>query len=306
MGSKPKDRKRDVCGVEALLRYRSLMGDPIFPNEFIPLLERTGMINEVGLWVLEQALFQCKKWCSHIPDIGVSVNFSIVQFDDILIAEKVKKILEKPEMPGYALTIEITESVEMQGNEHLRKTFRLLCSLGIAFSIDDFGTGYSNLSYLKRLNVNEIKIDRIFINGIQNNTYNHKLIHNIIEFAKSGSIRVCCEGVESIKELSVLEVLQPDLLQGYLFAKPGTAEETEKNYINKDAVEYKKYSDFIEDLYQVKSRTGFIPFDHKCILDETDVGLWIIRMDESKGYYELHADETMERIMDVERKFTPR
>ena len=100
MGSKPKDRKRDVCGVEALLRYRSLMGDPIFPNEFIPLLELTGMINEVGLWVLEQALFQCKKWCSHIPDIGVSVNFSIVQFDDIIDCRKSKENFGKNRNAG--------------------------------------------------------------------------------------------------------------------------------------------------------------------------------------------------------------
>ena len=92
-------RTCDLAGAEALVRWYSETG-MIFPNEFIPLLERTGMLNEVGLWVLEQALFQCKKWCSHIPDIGVSVNFSIVQFDDIIDCRKSKENFGKNRNAG--------------------------------------------------------------------------------------------------------------------------------------------------------------------------------------------------------------
>ena len=112
---------------------------------------------------------------------------------------------------GEALTIELTESTQLQKVGHLTDIFQRWRKAGIGLSIDDFGTGYASMSYLKELNVEEIKIDRLFVKGIEEATYNYRLISNMIEFAKNNAIRICCEGVEDVHELTVLEGLaQPD------------------------------------------------------------------------------------------------
>ena len=119
------------------------------------------------------------------------------------------------------------------------------------------------------------------------------------------AIRVCCEGVESIRELAILEGVKPDLLQGYLFSKPECAEDIERTFIRNDTPENEHLRAFIRKIYQVKEKMGVIHFDPKDILRETGVGLWIVRISEEENYIEMHVDETMERIMAVERKFTP-
>ena len=191
----------EIYGVEALLRYNSPNRGRVFPDEFIPLLEQSGLIKEVGLWVLEQAATQCRKWRAYLPQLRVSVNFSALQFEDAHLAEKVIDIIEKSGLDSAALTVEITESIELHNSDRLVNTIKELRSYNINFAIDDFGTGYSNLGYLKQLNVDEIKIDRVFVSGIEKDTYNHKLVSNVIEFAKGNAIRTCCEGVENAREL---------------------------------------------------------------------------------------------------------
>lgn len=294
-----------IYSAEVLLRYQLPSGERVFPDDFIPLLEQSSLIDSVGLWVLEQALLQCKKWREKLPDLHVSVNFSIVQFEDIFIAEKIIQILKKTEMPGDALTIEITESIKLHESTHFLQSIKLLKALGITFSIDDFGTGYANLGYLKVLNVDEIKIDRMFVTGIEKNTYNHKLISNITEFAKASAIRVCCEGLENMRELIVLEGLHPDLFQGYFFAKPANAADIEKTYIDSTTKEYEEHRRFIEKIYAAKGKMGIVYFDPKDILRENDVGLWVFRIHQEDKHYELHADETLERILAVDRKMLP-
>lgn len=294
-----------VCAMEALIRYRSKNKGMLFPDKFIPLLEQTHLINAVGLWVLEQALLQCKKWRESIPDLSVSVNFSIVQFEDSYLADRVLRILEKTGMPGSALTVEITESIKLHESTQFSSIVKYLKSAGIQISIDDFGTGYSNLGYLKQIHADEIKIDRIFVNSIEKGTYNYTLISNIIEFAKTNNIRVCCEGVESIRELTILGGLQPELLQGYLFDKPCCVQDIEKAYIDPEAPAYRQRMDFIQKIYQLKEKMGVIHFDPKDILRLNDIGLWIIRINAKENHYEMHADATMERIMAVDRKYTP-
>lgn len=294
-----------IVGLEALLRYQLPNGKRVFPDEFIPILEQAHLIDAVGLWVLKTALLQCKEWRKYVPDLHISVNFSIAQFDDVFLASKIMKILEDTGMPGEALTFEITESLELQESQSFFKISKLLRAQGVAFSIDDFGTGYSNLGYLKRMRVDEIKIDRMFVTGVETNTYNHKLISNILSFAKANSIRVCCEGVESIKELLVLEGLHPDLLQGYLFSKPCAPTEIEKCFFDVESAEHEKYLSFIKKIYKAKEKQGVIYLDYKDILRETNIGLWIMRVIPEEDYMEMYADETMERIMAVERKFTP-
>lgn len=295
----------EIYGVEALLRYTSKTRGMVFPNEFIPLLEKSRLIKKVGLWVLETALRQCKEWRESIKDLRVSVNFSALQFEDVTLAEKVIEIVRKTGLTGNELTVEITESAELHSSNQLIDTLRYLKSFGVNIAIDDFGTGYSNLGYLKQLNVDEIKIDRVFVSGIEKDTYNHNLVSNVIEFAKCNAIRTCCEGVESVKELATLEILLPDIIQGYLFDKPDTAENFKNAYIDTQNEKYSRRIEFINKIHQLKEEIGAIRFDPKDILRENEVGLWLLRINESDKRYELHIDKTMEHIMCVDKKCTP-
>ncbi len=294
-----------VYGAEALLRYHSQKRGEVYPDEFIPLLEQSKLINPVGMWVLETALMQCKKWREEIKDFRISVNISAVQLRDKKIDQNVLDILKRTGVPGSALTIEITESVQLQSYEHFGEIFRRWRDEGIEISIDDFGTGYASMGYLKKLDVSEIKIDRMFVRGVEEATYNYRLISNMIEFAKNNSIRICCEGVESMQELTVLEGLSPNLIQGYLFAKPCKVEQFENFFIDNTTPEYRQHEAFVKKLYKFKDRMQVVYFDTKDILRKTDLGLWIIRISEGDGYHEMHADETMERVIAVDRKYTP-
>lgn len=296
----------DLYGVEALLRYNSKTRGKVFPDEFIPVLEQSGLIKDVGMWVLEQALLQCKKWREAIPDLHVSVNFSVLQFEDSYLAEKVIQKVREVGLTGDALTVEITESMEIHNSEQIMNTIKCLKEYHINFAIDDFGTGYSNLGYLKQMDVDEIKIDRVFVSGIEKDSYNHKLISNVIEFAKGNAIRTCCEGVESTRELVTLERLFPDIIQGYLFDKPNTAEMIEKTYIHSSSNEFVQRTEFVNKLFELKEKMGVVHFDPKDILRENGIGLWLMRIDQSKENHELHVDETMERLMAVDVKYTPR
>ncbi len=295
-----------LYGVEALLRYHSKTRGKVFPDEFIPVLEQSRLIKEVGLWVLHQAALQCKKWRNTVPELRVSVNFSALQFEDIHLAEKVIKILKDVKLDGSALTVEITESIELHNSEQMESILKQLRASNINFAIDDFGTGYSNLGYLKQLNVDEIKIDRVFVAGIEKDTYNHKLVSNVIEFAKSNDIRTCCEGVENTRELAILELLLPDMIQGYLFDKPNTAQVIENTYMNREAPEYQNRLSFIQKIYEFKEKMGILHFDPKNILRENGVGLWIMRIREEDQHCEFHIDETMEQILATDVKYTPK
>lgn len=294
-----------LYAAEALLRYNSKNRGRVFPDAFIPILEDSKLIIPVGKWVLERALQQCKSWRRVYPDFRISVNFSTVQLREKDITDKVLEILDKAELPGEALTIEITESIRMEEMQYYNNIFSRWRNAGIKISIDDFGTGYANMSYLRDLEVDEIKIDRMFVKGIEEATYNYHLVNNMIEFAKMNALRICCEGVEDVHELAVLEGLSPNLLQGYLFDKPCESREFEQFYIDKESGEYRKHLEFVQELYQYKEKMRVLYFDPKDILRTTDVGLWIIRVDLEKRHFELHADDTMERISGVDKKYTP-
>ena len=219
-------------GAEALLRYHSPTQGEVYPDVFIPLLEDARIIHPIGMWVLKTALEQCRQWRQTIPDFCISVNFSPVQLMQPHAAEDVLEILKDSGLPGEALTIEITESTQLEKFQTYNTVFRKWNEAGISLSIDDFGTGYSNMGYLKKLDVDEIKIDRLFVSGLEEETYNYRLISNMIDFAKSNNIRICCEGVENEQEIHVLESLAPNLLQGYFFAKPCNTDVFEHRFID--------------------------------------------------------------------------
>lgn len=227
-----------LYGAESLLRYRSEQRGIVSPAEFIPLLEQSGLIGKVGLWVLRQSLAQCKVWRARVPEMHISVNLSFAQLYQESVAQDVLDALEESGLPGSALTLEVTESLELMEYARINEIFRLWKLSGIEISVDDFGTGYSGLSRLKELEVDEIKIDGMFISNIHRSAYNYRLLSNMIQLADSSRIRVCCEGVESEDELRVLQELHPMLLQGFLVGRPGTPEELQALFMEEDSPAY--------------------------------------------------------------------
>lgn len=214
-----------LYGAEALLRFASPRRGDISPAEFTPILEEAELIYPVGLWVLREALAQCRKCREIFPEFHVSVNMSYVQLSREEILSDVLQLVRQSGVPGSALTIEVTESMQLQDYPQLNQIFSKWKEEGVEISVDDFGTGYSSLSWLKELAVDEIKIDRCFVRDIQHSAYNLRLLSNMMELADSCQIRVCCEGVEKVEELSVLEQLRPMLYQGFLFARPEHAQD---------------------------------------------------------------------------------
>lgn len=241
----------DLFGAEALLRYHSPRHGNVEPSKFIPVLEQSGMIRPVGLWILRKALDQCRQWRAAAPQLHISVNMSYVQLDQEDIAQQVLDLLEESGLPGDALILEVTESMQLQDYLRFNKLFYRWKQAGIEISVDDFGTGYSSLGYLKNLDIEEIKIDRCFVRGIQHSAYNYRLLSNMLELARSSQIRVCCEGVETQDELDALEELKPDSLQGFLFSRPLTSTEFENTYIRQETPEYAGYVALKQELRRI-------------------------------------------------------
>ena len=228
------DGKESLFGAESLLRYFSQTQGLIMPSSFVPVLEKTGLIYPVGKWILDTALRQCKKWRERLPSFHMSVNFSYAQFKNPNLVSEVLASLEKSGLPGSALTLELTESIQITDINNFNKILLPLKEKGVEISIDDFGTGYSNFSYLKKLFIDEIKIDKSFVQGIRKNSYDYLILRNMMDLASSANIRVCCEGVERAEDFEVLKNLNPDLLQGYLFAEPCAKDDFENLFLDED------------------------------------------------------------------------
>ena len=294
-----------IISAEALLRFESKTKGQVFPDQFIPVLEQTGLINEVGIWVVNEALRKCKQWREFIPDFKISVNISPKQLEKKRIAAQITRLLTKHGLPGEALILEITESAQLDENEEVYAILTKLRQVGIQIAIDDFGTGYSNLGNLKHLHANILKVDRVFIRDIKENGYNYNLIHNVIEFAKSNSFKVCLEGVENTSELIVLSGLQPDIFQGYLFDKPCSEESLEAKYFISNTEEYAKRLERFDKLGKEKRHAPLVKMEMKTILRGINVGLWIIHINAKTGEGELYTDETMRRLLGVADDITP-
>lgn len=267
----------ELYGAEVLLRYNSPVKGVVGPNKFIPILEQSGLICEVGAWTLKKAVYQCKEWRKLVPNFHMSVNISYVQLQQPNIETAVLDILNEAGLPGEALTLEITESIQLQDYLYFNKIFYEWKRHGIQISIDDFGTGYSSLSYLKSIDVDEAKIDRCFVSNIQYNAYNYRLLSNMIELAHSVEMKVCCEGVETEEELIALQELHPDRLQGYLFAKPCTKAEFEKIYFIQDSEEYQHRVEKEQNLHRLDSGENKVLLEK---LRREEIGNIIENMDE--------------------------
>lgn len=231
----------NVIGAEALVRFTEPELGTIFPGEFIPLLETTGLILPVGRYIFEEAVKTCKEWIVYKPDFTMSINLSYLQLLDVNLNEFVVHILNKYQVNARHIVVELTESCIVQDMEHLKSEFSFLRSLGIEVAMDDFGTGYSSLGMLAQSPADIIKIDRIFTSKIDQNTFNHTFINMVVKLCHSVGLEVCIEGVEREEELNVMKEMGADTIQGYLISKPIEKELFYEKFIAKGVEGIVKY-----------------------------------------------------------------
>jgi diguanylate cyclase (GGDEF)-like protein len=218
---------RRITGAEALIRWDHPEKGVISPQDFIPVAEETGLISDIGEWVLRTACAQSKTWQdAGYPNLLMKVNFSSRQFKDENLTEMVTKVIKETGMPAPLLDIEITENIAMTDSSIL--ILNQLTAMGLQTSIDDFGTGYSSLGSLTKFPINTIKIDKEFIQKIMIDVNAQAIIKAIIAMAHSLHIDVIAEGVETEDELAFLQTQKCDKIQGYIFSRPVPEEDFRK------------------------------------------------------------------------------
>ena len=217
-----------IVGAEVLLRWQKSKLGFVSPVEFIPLMEKTGVIVEVGEWVLRQSCLQLKEWMNQGHDFRISVNVSAKQFDGGLLHELVDKVLEETEVPADRLEIEITEGLLIDQSDDAIVSLEKMSETGVSISLDDFGTGYSSLSYLKQFPIDVLKIDRSFVMDLQQNKDSLVIVEAIIGLAKNLGLSVTAEGIEEKWHAEFLAAHGCDEGQGYYFAKPMPKDEMQK------------------------------------------------------------------------------
>jgi EAL domain-containing protein (putative c-di-GMP-specific phosphodiesterase class I) len=226
-----------VEGMEALIRWNHPVDGMILPNEFIYIAEQTGIIVDIGYYVITEACKQIKKWHEKgYPMLKMAVNLSIKQLIQVDFIEKVEMILKNTEVMPEWLEFEITESLVMKNYDDAISKINELKNLGITIALDDFGTGYSSLNYLSSLPIDSIKLDKTFVDKIIKEEKNQTIIQAFIRLAHSIELNIVAEGVETEEQLHLLKQFNCDVVQGYIFSKPLNSAEFEKfiveNYCN--------------------------------------------------------------------------
>jgi diguanylate cyclase (GGDEF)-like protein/PAS domain S-box-containing protein len=204
-----------ITGCEALLRWRHPVHGMISPADFVPIAEETGLIEEIGEWVLKQACNEAAQWPAHIK---IAVNISAVQFRSRSLGLKVATALSESGLSPRRLELEITETVLIRDNDDALTTLHHLRDLGVGIALDDFGTGYSSLSYLHRFPFSKIKIDRCFVSDLGMTDDSTAIVKAVVDMATSRGIATTAEGVETTKQREVLAALGCTEMQGYLFS----------------------------------------------------------------------------------------
>jgi EAL domain-containing protein (putative c-di-GMP-specific phosphodiesterase class I) len=215
-----------ATSVEALARWTHPALGPIRPDEFVPLAEASGIMSPLTLSVLRQALAACRTWQVGGARIGVAVNVSADTVLDPVFVTEVAALLLSTGVRADLLTLELTEGVVVGDPELAVERLSELRALGVRISIDDFGTGYSSLTYLKGLPVDEVKIDKTFIDGLGDDPADRAVVRAVVDIAHTLGLEVVAEGVEQEQQLGILRSLGVDQAQGYLHARPMPVAET--------------------------------------------------------------------------------
>lgn len=210
-----------LVGVEALIRWNDPRTGLVPPDRFIPILEETGLIHEVGCWVLHQAIDAYLRWHSAgLPVVRIAVNVSPMQLRHHDFIAEIEQAIGIAPHAAAGLELEITESLIMENIPLSISTLQAIRALGVSIAIDDFGTGFSSLGYLARLPVDTLKIDRSFVIGMTDGPDGLALVSSIINMAHALKLKVVAEGVETEEQSRLLHSLECDEIQGFLFSKP--------------------------------------------------------------------------------------
>jgi diguanylate cyclase (GGDEF)-like protein/PAS domain S-box-containing protein len=214
-------RTGEIVGVEALLRWEHPEHGAISPSEFIPFAEESGLIIDIGYWVVKTACAELSRWrTAGLPEIRMSINISACQLMEDNIVRNIINIMKDYDVPGSCIELEITENAIMDDMDSIIRKLQELSSHGITIAIDDFGTGYSSLSYLHKLPIHTLKIDRTFLKESRINKGDNTIINTIVAMAKGLSLNVIAEGVETQAQLEYLREIDCSEAQGFLFGKP--------------------------------------------------------------------------------------
>ncbi|MBR9883722.1 MAG: EAL domain-containing protein [Oceanospirillales bacterium] len=215
----------EVVGAEALLRWHNAELGAVPADLFVPLAEDTGLINEIGDWVLEEAVAQAKTWCESGCATPIAINLSARQFQDGSILQRIENALSGHGLDSRWLSVELTETCFLANAEQTADTLLALRERGVGVSIDDFGTGFSSLSYIRTMSLDHLKIDRSFISSITGSNRDRQLVSAIIAMSQALGLSVVAEGVETLEQLEVLRELGCDQVQGYLICRPQRADD---------------------------------------------------------------------------------
>jgi EAL domain-containing protein (putative c-di-GMP-specific phosphodiesterase class I) len=211
-----------VTGCEALLRWRHPVRGMISPADFIPVAEETGLIEEIGLWVLRTACAEAAGWPANVR---IAVNVSPIQFKSGSLSLKVAAVLAETGLDPRRLELEITEAVLIADDDAALVALNQLRALGVHIALDDFGTGYSSLQYLQRFPFDKIKIDRSFVKEVVRNASSASIIRAVVSIAADRNMVTTAEGVETLQQRETVQNLGCTQMQGYLFSKPRPAHE---------------------------------------------------------------------------------
>ncbi len=220
-----------LVGVEALLRWDHPTLGTVQPDDFVPILERTGQIQEVGRWVLVQACEQMATWHGRGDTLDLSVNVSGRQLDDEKLAEQIREVLDTSGLEATSLIIEVTETTLMQNVDATAAWLRDIKELGVRIAVDDFGTGYSSLGYLQHFPVDCLKLDRSFTNAIAASAESNVYISTLVRLGKELGLKILAEGVETTDEMDQLRAQHVDEAQGFLLSVPLDPETLERTFL---------------------------------------------------------------------------
>jgi diguanylate cyclase (GGDEF)-like protein len=210
----------ELEGAEALLRWHHPRRGVVPPDQFIPITEETGLINEIGRWVLREAVSQVAAWRRLLPSLTVSVNVSARQITDDRFVTDVADALDSAGVHGSALTLELTETVLTTDPAKALTNLRLIKKRGVRLSVDDFGTGYSSLSYLRQFPVDQVKIDRSFVSGLTRSAQDNALVRAIVDLGRALHLQVVAEGIEDAEQIQALARMGCHLGQGFHLHRP--------------------------------------------------------------------------------------
>lgn len=220
-------KNKNIIGVEALLRWNHPEHGVVSPEKFISLAEQTGLINNLTYWALDKSVEQVSKWHIYNKDLSVAVNLSVFSFKDPEFVGEVRSVLKKYNFPANKLKLEITESAMMENPLQAIEMLTELRSIGLKLSIDDFGTGFSSMAYLKQLPVDELKIDKSFIIGLDTDKSNDAIVRSTIDLAHNLGLKVVAEGIENEIVNNLLHEYNCDMAQGFHLSLPIPADELE-------------------------------------------------------------------------------